>query len=40
VIEADHVVDEWEKVFADHVAKAVGLGEAQAREARARATSD
>jgi uncharacterized tellurite resistance protein B-like protein len=38
VIEADHVVDEWEKVFADHVARAVGLSEAQAREARARAS--
>jgi len=37
VIEADHVVHEWERVFADHVTRAVGLSEAQAREARARA---
>jgi uncharacterized tellurite resistance protein B-like protein len=37
VIEADHVVDEWEKVFADHVARAVGLSVSQAREARMRA---
>jgi uncharacterized tellurite resistance protein B-like protein len=35
VIEADKTVEEWEQVFGDHVAKAVGLTCEQARAARA-----
>jgi uncharacterized tellurite resistance protein B-like protein len=35
VIEADQNVEEWEQVFGDHVAKAVGLTCEQARAARA-----
>ncbi len=34
VIEADHVVDDWETVLADHVARAVGLTAEEARRAR------
>lgn len=34
VIEADGSVEEWEELFADHVAQAVGLGAAEARAAR------
>jgi uncharacterized tellurite resistance protein B-like protein len=34
VIEADDVVEEWEEGFADHVARAVGLGTDEARAAR------
>src|SRR5262249_5448685 len=36
VIEADHVVEEWEQIFADHIAQAVGLD----REETARARSE
>jgi len=35
VVEADGVVEEWERAFADHIAEAVGLDAAEAREARA-----
>src|SRR5206468_11330428 len=34
VIEADGVVDEWEEIFADHVARAVGLDRSTADRAR------
>jgi len=34
VIEADGIVEEWEESFADHVARAVGLGAEEARAAR------
>jgi len=34
VIDADDVVDEWEEVFADHVARAVGLSREEAERAR------
>ena len=34
VIEADDVVEEWEEGFADHIARAVGLGADEARAAR------
>ena len=34
VIEADGSVEEWEEIFADHVARAVGLGAEEARAAR------
>jgi uncharacterized tellurite resistance protein B-like protein len=34
VIEADDVVDEWEEIFADHVARAVGLDRDAADRAR------
>jgi uncharacterized tellurite resistance protein B-like protein len=36
VVRADGVVGEWEQVFADHVAQAVGLGEGERREASER----
>ena len=36
VIEADGVVEEWEEIFGDHIARAVGLD----REAAARARSE
>lgn len=39
VIEADEVVDDWEELFANHVATAVGLSAVQAREARERGRS-
>jgi uncharacterized tellurite resistance protein B-like protein len=35
VVEADGVVEEWEGAFADHVARAVGLSEEEARASRA-----
>ena len=34
VIEADGVVEEWEEIFADHIARAVGLSAEAARAAR------
>jgi uncharacterized tellurite resistance protein B-like protein len=34
VIEADGAVEEWEELFADHVARAVGLDVEEARAAR------
>ena len=34
VIEADGSVEEWEEAFADHIARAVGLGAEEARAAR------
>ena len=37
VIEADRVVDDWEELFANHVAGAVGLSVEGANEARERA---
>ena len=37
VIEADHVVEEWEQIFADHIAQAVGLGREEAAQARGEA---
>jgi len=40
VIDADDVVEEWEQAFVDHVAKAVGLSDAQAKAARERGTGD
>jgi uncharacterized tellurite resistance protein B-like protein len=38
VVEADDSVDEFEEVFADHVARAVGLSPQEARAARAATT--
>jgi uncharacterized tellurite resistance protein B-like protein len=38
-VEADESVEEWEQVFADHVARAVGLTSEQAQEARSRGRS-
>ena len=35
VIHADRVVEEWEQIFADHIAQAVGLDRAEAARARA-----
>jgi uncharacterized tellurite resistance protein B-like protein len=34
VIDADDIVDEWEEIFANHVAGAVGLSRAEAESAR------
>jgi uncharacterized tellurite resistance protein B-like protein len=34
VVDADHVAEEWEEGFAEHVARALGLDAAQARAAR------
>lgn len=34
VIDADDVVEDWEQIFADHVARAVGLGPEEADRAR------
>lgn len=39
VIDADDVVDEWEEIFADHVARAVGLSGEEAELARRRAAT-
>jgi hypothetical protein len=38
VIDADNVVEEWEGVFADHVAAAVGLSREEAELARRQAS--
>ena len=35
VIHADRVVEEWEEIFADHIAQAVGLDRDEAARARA-----
>ena len=35
VIQADRVVEEWEEIFADHIAQAVGLDHDEAARARA-----
>jgi uncharacterized tellurite resistance protein B-like protein len=40
VIEADGFVEEWEEAFADHIARAVGLGAEEARAARRPAGRD
>jgi uncharacterized tellurite resistance protein B-like protein len=37
VIQADGVVEEWEQIFADHIAEAVGLDREAAARARAEA---
>jgi uncharacterized tellurite resistance protein B-like protein len=37
VIDADDVVDEWEEIFATHVARAVGLSREEVETARERA---
>jgi uncharacterized tellurite resistance protein B-like protein len=38
VIEADDIVEDWEEVFANHVARAVGLSREEAEEAKASAS--
>lgn len=38
VIEVDGIVEEWEQVFADHVAAAVGLSREEAEHARRQAS--
>lgn len=40
VIDADDILEEWEESFANHVAKAVGLDDAEAKAARQRALDD